>query len=102
MHTPFHEPRGCVRTGLLTACHEKGIGLIAMKTLRHVGNIPRRLPEFEKLGLTTHQALLQTVWSDARISAICNSVRNFDQMKSSIAAAHSYKAPLRRLARWAA
>jgi hypothetical protein len=78
----------------LTACHEKGIGLIAMKTLRHAGNVPRRLPEFEKLGLTTHQALLQAVWSDPRISAVCNSVQNFDQMKSSIAAAHGYKAPL--------
>ena len=78
----------------MTACHEKGIGLIAMKTLRHAGNVPKRLPEFEKLGLTTHQALLQAVWSDPRISAICNSVRNFDQMKSSIASAHGYKAPL--------
>lgn len=92
-YTPFHE-RGGAFDRALTACHEKGIGLIAMKTLRHAGNVPKRLPEFEKLGLTTHQALLQAVWSDSRISAICNSVRNFDQMKSSIAAAHGYKAPL--------
>ena len=92
-YTPFHE-RGGAFDRALTACHEKGIGLIAMKTLRHAGNVPKRLPEFEKLGLTTHQALLQAVWSDPRISAICNSVRNFDQMKSSIASAHGYKAPL--------
>lgn len=92
-YTPFYE-RGGAFDRALTACHEKGIGLIAMKTLRHAGNVPKRLPEFEKLGLTTHQALLQSVWSDPRISAICNSVRNFDQMRSSIAAAHGYKAPL--------
>lgn len=92
-YTPFYE-RGGVFDRALTACHEKGIGLIAMKTLRHAGNVAKRLPEFEKLGLTTHQALLQAVWSDHRISSICNSVRNFDQMKSSIASAHDYKAPL--------
>lgn len=92
-YTPFYE-RGGAFDKALTACNEKGIGLIAMKTLRHAGDVPKRLPEFEKLGLTTHQVLLQAVWSDPRISAICNSVRNFDQMKSSIASAHDYKAPL--------
>ncbi len=92
-YTPFYE-RGGAFDRALTACHEKGIGLIAMKTLRHAGEVPKRLPEFEKLGLSTHQAILHAVWSDPRISAICNSVRNFDQMKSSIAAAHNYKAPL--------
>ncbi len=93
-YTPFYEPGG-VFDKALTACHEKGIGLIAMKTLRHAGNVPKRIPEFEQLGLTTHQALLQAVWSDPRITAICNSVKNFDQMKSSIAAAHGYKEPLK-------
>lgn len=92
-YTPFYE-RGGAFDKALTDCHTKGIGLIAMKTLRHAGNVPKRLPEFEKLGLTTHQAILHAVWSDPRISSICNSVRNFDQMKSSIACAHSYKAPL--------
>lgn len=92
-YTPFYE-RGGAFDRALTACHEKGIGLIAMKTLRHAGNVPKRIPEFEKLGLTTHQAILQAVWSDPRISSICNAARNFDQIKSSIACAHSYKAPL--------
>ncbi len=92
-YTPFYE-RGGAFDRALSACHDKGIGLIAMKTLRHAGEVPKRRPEFEKLGLTTHQVLLQAVWSDPRISAICNSVRNFDQMKSSLAAAHSYTGPL--------
>ncbi len=87
--------RGGRSTEALTACHEKGIGLIAVKTLRHAGNVPKRLPEFEKLGLTTHRALLQSVLERLHAScAICNSVRNFDQMRSSIASAHGYKAPL--------
>ncbi|MFO0951749.1 MAG: aldo/keto reductase [Isosphaeraceae bacterium] len=92
-YSPFYE-RGGAFDRALTACHEKGIGLIAMKTLRHAGEVPKRLPEFEKLGLTTHQAILHAVWSDPRIASICNSVQNFDQLRSSLAAAHSYKAPL--------
>jgi predicted aldo/keto reductase-like oxidoreductase len=92
-YTPFYE-RGGAFDKALTDCHAKGIGLIAMKTLRHAGEVPKRLPEFEKRGLTTHQAILHAVWSDPRISAICNSVGNSDLMKSSIAAAHSYQKPL--------
>ncbi|MBI1321955.1 aldo/keto reductase [bacterium] len=92
-YSPFYE-RGGSFDKALTDCHAKGIGLIAMKTLRHAGNVPKRIPEFEKLGLTTHQAILHAVWSDQRIASICNSVRNFDQMRSSLAAVRNYKAPL--------
>ncbi len=93
-YTPFFTP-GDAFDRALTACHEKGIGIIAMKTLRHAGEIPKRLPEFDKLGLTTHQALLHAVWSDPRISAICNSMQNAAQVESSVAAARSYKTPLK-------
>jgi hypothetical protein len=92
-YTPFYQ-KGDVFDRALTACHEKGIGLIAMKTLRHAGNVPKRIPEFEKLGLSTHQAIFHAAWSDPRITAICNSIKNFDQMRSSISAAHGYKEPL--------
>ncbi len=92
-YTPFYE-RGGVFDRALTACHERGIGLIAMKTLRHAGNVPRRLPQFDALGLSTHQALLQAVWSDPRITAVCNSVKNLDQMRSSLDAARNYTRPL--------
>lgn len=92
-YTPFYE-RGGAFDRALSACHDKGIGLIAMKTLRHAGEVPTHLPEFQDLGLSTQEAILHAVWSDPRISAICNSVRNFTQMKSSIAAAHAYKNPL--------
>jgi aryl-alcohol dehydrogenase-like predicted oxidoreductase len=93
-YTPFFKP-GDAFDRALTACHEKGIGLVAMKTLRHAGNVPARVPEFEKLGLTTHQALLHAVWSDPRITAVCNSVKNFDQMKASVAAVRGYREPLK-------
>jgi len=93
-YTPFYE-RGGAFDRALTACHEKGIGIIAMKTLRHAVEVPKRLPEFDKLGLTTHQALLQAVWSDPRISAVCNCMHSVDQMESSVAAARGYKTPLK-------
>jgi predicted aldo/keto reductase-like oxidoreductase len=92
-YTPFCE-RGGAFDKAITACHEKGIGLIAMKTMRHAGNVRTRVPAFDKLGLTTQQVLLQSVWSDPRISAICNSVGNFDVMRSSVSAAHAYHEPL--------
>ena len=58
-------------------------------------DVPKRLPELDKLGLTTHQAVLHSVWSDPRISAVCNMIDNVDQMTASTAAARSYKEPLK-------
>ena len=37
-YTPFYEPGGAFDRAL-TTCHEKGMGLIAMKTLRHAGTL---------------------------------------------------------------
>lgn len=79
----------------LDACHKAGIGLVAMKTLRDVRDVPKRLPEFDKLGLTVHQAKLHACWSDPRISAVCNNIDNVDQMQASTSAARSYKEPLK-------
>jgi len=63
--------------------------------LRDVKDVPKRLPEFDKLGLTVHQAKLHACWSDPRIAAICNQIDNVDHMQTSTAAARSYKAPLK-------
>jgi predicted aldo/keto reductase-like oxidoreductase len=93
-YTPFHVKGGAFDKGL-DACHQAGIGLIAMKTLRNAADVPKRLPEFDKLGLTTHQALLQAVWSDPRISAVCNRMENVDNIQSSVAAVRAYKGPLK-------
>lgn len=91
---PFY-PKGEALDKALTACHEKGIGLVAMKTMRSTRDVPKRLPELDKLNLTTHQAVLHAAWSDPRISVVCNMIDNVDQMSSSSAAARSYKEPLK-------
>jgi uncharacterized protein len=90
---PFY-PKGGPLDKAIDAAHQAGIGLVAMKTMRSLKDVPKRLPEFDKLGLTTHQAVLQSAWSDPRISAICNMIDNVDQMQSSTSAARSYKEPL--------
>jgi len=91
---PFY-PKGSPLDLALDAAHKAGIGLVAMKTMRSTKDVPKRLPELDKLGLTTHQAVLHSAWSDPRISAVCNMIDNVDQMASSTAAARSYKEPLK-------
>jgi predicted aldo/keto reductase-like oxidoreductase len=91
---PFYPKDGPLDKAI-EAAHKAGIGLVAMKTMRSTKDVPKRLPEFDKLGLTTHQAVLQSVWSDPRISVICNMIDNVDQMTSSTTAARSYKEPLK-------
>jgi predicted aldo/keto reductase-like oxidoreductase len=93
-YTPFFT-KGDGFDKALDACHDAGIGLVAMKTLRNAADAPKRLPEFDKLGLTTHQALLQACWSDPRISAVCNRMQNADNIQTSVAAVRGYKAPLK-------
>ena len=91
---PFYPKDGPLDKAL-DAAHKAGIGLVAMKTMRSTKDVPKRLPELDKLGLTTHQAVLHSVWSDPRISSVCNMIDNVDQMSNSTAAARSYKEPLK-------
>jgi aryl-alcohol dehydrogenase-like predicted oxidoreductase len=91
---PFYPKDGPLDKAI-DAAHNAGIGLVAMKTMRGTKDVPKRLPELDKLGLTTHQAVLHSVWSDPRISSICNMIDNVDQMTTSTAAARSYKEPLK-------
>jgi aryl-alcohol dehydrogenase-like predicted oxidoreductase len=91
---PFYPKDGPLDKAM-DAAHQAGIGLVAMKTMRSTKDVPKRLPELDKLGLTTHQAVLHSAWSDPRISAVCNMIDNVDQMSSSTAAARSYKTPLK-------
>jgi hypothetical protein len=92
-YTPFFKKSDAFDRAV-DAVHQAGIGLVAMKTMRNTRDISRRLPEFDKLGLTTHQAVLQACWSDPRISVVCNMIDNVEQMRASSAAARSYKTPL--------
>jgi predicted aldo/keto reductase-like oxidoreductase len=91
---PFY-PKGGPLDQALDAAHKAGIGLVAMKTMRNLGDVSKRLPALDKLGLTTHQGILHATWSDPRISVVCNMIDNVDQMQSSTAAARSYKEPLK-------
>jgi hypothetical protein len=93
-YTPFFT-KGDAFDQALDAAYKAGIALVAMKTMRNTGDVPKRLPEFDKLGLTTHQAVLQACWSDPRISVVCNMIDNVDQMQTSSAAARNYKTPLK-------
>ena len=93
-YTPFFT-KGDAFDQALDACHKAGIGLVAMKTMRNTKDVPKRLPELDKLGLETHQAVLHAVWSDPRISAVCNMIDNVDQMEGSTSAARKYKEPLK-------
>jgi predicted aldo/keto reductase-like oxidoreductase len=93
-YNPFY-PKAGPFDQALDAAYKAGIGLVAMKTMRNTKDVPVRLPEFDKLGLTVHQAVLHSVWSDPRISAVCNMIDNVDQMTASTAAARSYKTPLK-------
>lgn len=93
-YTPFFTP-GDAFDQALTACQNAGIGLVAMKTMRNAGDVPKRIPQLDKLGLTTHQALLHAVWSDPRIAAACIQIENVSQMEMNTNAARSYKGPLK-------
>ncbi len=78
----------------IEACHKAGIGMVAMKIMRNAADIPKRVPEFDKMGLTTHQALLHSVWGDPRISAVCTRITNVTEMDLDVRAAHSFKTAL--------
>jgi predicted aldo/keto reductase-like oxidoreductase len=93
-YTPFFT-KGDAFDRAVDAVYQAGIGLVAMKTMRNTQDVPKRLPEFDKLGLTTHQAVLQACWSDPRISVVCNMIENVSQMQASSSAARNYKEPLK-------
>jgi hypothetical protein len=94
-YSPFFS-KGDAFDQALDAAHNAGIALVAMKTLRSAGtDIPKRVPDFDKLGLTTHQAMLHAVWSDPRISVTCCQLENVGQMQENAAAARSYQTPLK-------
>lgn len=75
----------------LDACHKAGIGLISMKQMRGVKDAPQFLPDFEKLGLTPHEAVLHAVWSDERIASICSDMPNLEILKANAKAARNFK-----------
>jgi hypothetical protein len=80
----------------LDACHKAGIGLIAMKAMRGIGDqLKRKVPEGESLA----QAVIHAVLSDERISTICSDMRNTAQIDENTAAARSFTQPMAKAER---
>jgi uncharacterized protein len=93
-YTPFFT-KGDAFDRAVDAAYQAGIGLVAMKNLRNTSDVPKRVPEFDKLGLTTHQTVLHAVWSDPRISVACCQLDNVGHIQEGTAAARSYQTPLK-------
>ncbi|MCL5269342.1 MAG: aldo/keto reductase [bacterium] len=80
----------------MDACVKANIGLVAMKIGRTMPpDLPKRIPEFDKLGLTVREALLHAAWSDERIAAVCSNIENLQQMTENTGAARKYAKPLK-------
>lgn len=93
-YTPFFT-KGDAFDRAVDAAYKAGVALVAMKNMRNTSDVPKRVPEFDKLGLTTHQAVLHAVWSDPRISVACCQLDNVGHIQEGTAAARSYKTPLK-------
>jgi hypothetical protein len=72
----------------MDACHKAGIGLIAMKTMRGIGE-QLKAKHADKTSLAA--AVIHAVLSDERIASICSDMGNFPQMDQNAAAARSFK-----------
>jgi predicted aldo/keto reductase-like oxidoreductase len=86
----------------LDACWKQGIGLISMKQIAsHMfGDTPKgnilddvvqKVPMLKERKLTPFQGLLHAIWTDERITTVCTSMRNTDQIRQNIEAARRYE-----------
>ena len=86
----------------LDEAHAKGIGLISMKQIagNSLGDKPQgnvledvknKVPMLKEKGLSAYQGLLYAIWSDERISSVCISMRNTDQIRENVEAAHKFE-----------
>lgn len=86
----------------LDACWKQGVGVISMKQIagQLYGDKPRgnilddvvqRVPILKEKGLTPFQGLLFAIWTDERISSICVSMRNVDQIQQNTDAARRFE-----------
>jgi aryl-alcohol dehydrogenase-like predicted oxidoreductase len=87
----------------LDACHEKGIGLISMKQTagkffgdgtprgKVLQDIAKRVPMLAEKKLSPFQGLLHAIWTDERISSVCTSMKNREEIRENIDAAHRFE-----------
>ena len=86
----------------LDACWKRGIGLISMKQIasHYFGDKPKgdilkevvqKVPLLAERKLTPFQGLLHAIWTDERISCVCTSMRNTDQIRDNVDAARRFE-----------
>ena len=86
----------------LDACWKQGIGLISMKQIasHYFGDKPKgdilkevveKVPMLKERKLSPFQGLLHAIWTDERISCVCTSMRNTDQIRDNIDAARRFE-----------
>jgi len=79
----------------LDTCAKAGIGLIAMKSMRGLGNKKKQSPQaieaFKELGLTPHTAMLVGLWSDGRFASVCSEMPNRKIIVENSEAARAFK-----------
>jgi predicted aldo/keto reductase-like oxidoreductase len=86
----------------LDAAWKKGIGLISMKQIasQFFGDAPRgnildevlaKVPMLAERKLTPFQGLLHAIWTDERISTVCVSMKNTDQIRENADAARRFE-----------
>jgi uncharacterized protein len=75
----------------LDACHKAGIGLVAMKTMRGIGE-SLKAKYADKASLA--QAVIQAVLSDERIASVCSAMSNLPQVDQNAEAARSIRKPM--------
>ncbi|MFI5459888.1 MAG: aldo/keto reductase [Isosphaerales bacterium] len=100
-YTPWLDKESALNRALDVAW-KKGIGLISMKQIASYGfgdapkgnildDVVRRVPALAEKKLTPFQGLLHAIWSDERISAVCVSMKNTDQVRENADAARRYE-----------
>jgi uncharacterized protein len=86
----------------LDAAHAKGIGLISMKQIAGrmfrdpargdiLEEVKQKVPTLAEKKLSPFQGLLHAIWTDERISSVCVSMRNTDQIRENVEAARRYE-----------
>jgi len=86
----------------LDVCHAKNVGLISMKQIAGKGfgdkpkgdiliDVMKRAPVLAEKGLSPFQGLLHAIWTDERMTSVCTSMRNTDQIRENVEAARRYE-----------
>ncbi len=86
----------------LDSCWKQDIGLISMKQIasHRFGDTPKgdilkdvvqKVPMLKERKLSPFQGLLHAIWTDERITCVCTSMKNTDQIRENIDAARRYE-----------